>query len=118
MTRSNPAGWRRGFARWLTPFLAALGHRARRRWAPVYLRGLLAGGERKSVRPLAARVAPADGEQLHHFVCASRWDPAPLERVLTEAAQRLVGGRDAVLVVDDTSLPKQGHHSVGIAHQC
>jgi SRSO17 transposase len=50
-------------------------------------------------------------------VCASGWDAAPLERVLTEAAQRLVGGRDAVLVVDDTPLPKQGHHSVGVAHQ-
>jgi len=83
----------------------------------VYLRGLLAPGERKSIRPLATRVAPAEGEQLHHFVCASGWDPAPLERVLVGMAQRLVGGRDAVLVVDDTTLPKQGHHSVGVAHQ-
>ena len=43
----------------------------------MYLRGLLAPGERKRVRPLAARDAPGDGEQGHHFVCASGWDPAP-----------------------------------------
>jgi SRSO17 transposase len=117
MTRRRPARWEREFTRWLAPFLETLGHRARRRWAPVYLRGLLAPGERKSIRPLAARVAPADGEQLHHFVCASGWDPVPLERVLVGVAQRLVGGRDAVLVVDDTTLPKQGRRSVGVAHQ-
>ena len=49
--------WQREFGSWLRPFVAALGHAARRRWAQVYLQGLLAPGERKSVRPLAARVA-------------------------------------------------------------
>jgi SRSO17 transposase len=109
--------WTRDLQRWLAPFLAVLGHPARRRWAPVYLLGLLGPGERKSVRPLAARVAPADGEQLHHFVAASRWDTGPLEAVLAREAQRLVGGRDAVLIVDDTALPKRGRSSVGVAHQ-
>jgi SRSO17 transposase len=80
-------------------------------------RGLLGPGERKSVQPLAARVAPNDHEQLHHFVCTSCWDPAPLERVLAEEAQRLVGGAEAVLIVDDTTLLKQGKHSVGVARQ-
>ena len=32
-------------------------------------------------------------------------------------ADRLVGGGDAVLVVDDTALPKKGRHSVGVAPQ-
>jgi SRSO17 transposase len=109
--------WKRDLQRWLAPFLAVLGHPARRRWAPVYLLGLLGPGERKSVRPLAARVAPTDGEQLHHFVAASRWDTSPLELVLAREAQRLVGGPDAVLIVDDTALPKRGRGSVGVAHQ-
>ena len=30
---------------------------------------------------------------------------------------RLVGGPDAVLVIDDTALPKKGTHSVGVAPQ-
>ena len=85
--------WEREFERWLTPFLEALGDRRRREWAPVYLRGLLGPGERKSIQPVAARVAPDDYQQLHHFVACSHWDPAPLERVLATEAQRLVGGR-------------------------
>jgi SRSO17 transposase len=97
--------------------VAALGHVARRRWAPVYLRGLLAPGERKSVEPLAARAAPGEYEQLHHFVATSTWPTAPLERVLAEHAQHLVGGPGAVLIVDDTTLLKQGRCSVGVAHQ-
>src|SRR5687767_12706701 len=109
--------WRREFTRWLAPFLAVLGHTARRRWAPVYLLGLLGPGERKCIQPLAARVAPADGEQLHHFVATSHWDTAPLEGVLAREGQRLVGGAEAVLIVDDTAVPKQGTCSVGVAHQ-
>ena len=109
--------WEREFDRWLAPFWAALGDKRRGQWGPVYVRGLLGPGERKSVGPLAARVAPADYEQLHHFVCASCWDPAPLERVLAERAQRMVGGRGAVLIVDDTALLKKGARSVGVARQ-
>jgi SRSO17 transposase len=109
--------WRAEFDAWLEPFLAALGHKARRTWAPLYLRGLLGPGARKSVEPLAARVAPADVQQLHHFVSASTWPTEPLEAVLAAEADALVGGREAVLVVDDTALPKQGRHSVGVARQ-
>jgi len=30
-------------------------------------------------------------------------------------ADRLVGGDDAVPVIDDTAVPKRGEHSVGVA---
>ncbi len=115
--RGTEADWEQEFARWVTPFLKALGHKARRRWAPVYLRGLLGPGARKSIQPLAARVAPDDHEPLHHFIATSAWDPAPLDAALVHEAQRLVGGPDAVLIVDDTALVKQGRHSVGVARQ-
>lgn len=85
-------GWEREFERWLAPFLEALGHKKQRKWAPVYMRGLLGPGDRKSVAPMAERVAPDDGEQLHHFLCTSCWDPAPLERTLADKAQQMVGG--------------------------
>jgi SRSO17 transposase len=118
MSRAPPdRAWQAAFARWLRPFLAALQREAQRRWAPVYLEGLLGPGERKSVAPMAARVAPSDVQQLHHFVATSPWATAPLERVLAETAQRLVGGSAAVLIIDDTALPKQGRHSVGVARQ-
>lgn len=115
--RSAAGGWEAEFARWLRPFLTALQREAQRHWAPVYLQGLLGPGERKSVAPMAARVAPDDVQQLHHFVATSPWATAPLEQVLAHTAQRLVGGPGAVLIIDDTALPKQGRHSVGVARQ-
>ena len=109
--------WQAEFDAWLAPFLARLGRTEQRRWAPVYLQGLLGPGERKSVEPMAARVAPGEVQQLHHFVAASPWAVAPLEEELVRQAERLVGGPDAVLVIDDTALVKQGKHSVGVARQ-
>jgi SRSO17 transposase len=47
--------WEAEFDRWMQPFLAAFGHKAQRCWAPVYVRGLIAPGERKSVEPMARR---------------------------------------------------------------
>jgi SRSO17 transposase len=114
---SAPGGWEGELERWLAPFLAALRREAQRRWAVVYLKGLILPGERKSVEPLAARVAPGSAEQLHHLIGGSPWATGPLEAVLAREADRLVGGPDAVLVVDDTALPKQGRHSVGVARQ-
>jgi len=66
---------------------------------------------------MAERLAPGDYDQLHHFVSAGVWDEAPLERELANQADRLVGGADAFLVIDDTTLPKKGTHSVGVAAQ-
>ena len=40
-------GWEEELERWLEPFLGRLRRRAQRRWAPVYLKGLLLPGERK-----------------------------------------------------------------------
>jgi SRSO17 transposase len=117
MSSAIHTDWQPQLMRFSEPFLAALGHKARRRQAPLYLAGLLGPAERKSVQPMAARVAPDDYEQLHHFVASSHWDLAPLERELIGVADRLVGGEDAYLVIDDSSLVKKGHHSVGVAHQ-
>src|SRR4051812_20913578 len=111
------ADWELAFTEWLKPFLEALGHKVRQRWAPVYVRGLLSPGERKSVQPMAARVAPADCDQLHHFISSPAWQTAPLAAVLAHEADRLVGGPGAGLIIDDTPLPKKGEHSVGVARQ-
>ena len=117
MDGSSVEGWEDELERWLEPFLAGLRRKAQRRWAPFYLKGLILPGERKSVEPMAARVAPADTQQLHHFVSTSPWPTAPLDEELVRAADRLVGGPSAVLVVDDTALVKQGRHSVGVQRQ-
>ena len=84
------------------PFLAVLQRSEQRYWAPLYLKGLLGPGERKSVEPIAQRVCPGQTQQLHHFVSTSCWPTAPLQQVLRKMADSLVGGEDAVLIMNDT----------------
>ena len=74
---------------------------------PLYVAGLIGPGDRKSVQPMAARLAPGEYDQLHHFIADGVWDAAPLEAELLVQADRLVGGKDAVLVIDDTAMAKK-----------
>ena len=109
--------WRSDLEIWLAPFLAALHHKTRARMCPAYIAGLIGPGDRKSVQPMAARAGDANYDQLHHFVSSGVWDAAPLEAALLTEADAQVGGDDAWLIIDDTSLPKKGTHSVGVAPQ-
>jgi SRSO17 transposase len=113
----HASGWEARLERWLAPFLDALGDKRRRRWAPLYIMGLLLPGERKSMQPISLRVAPEDVEQIHHFVATSCWDTAPLEEVLWQKCEGLLGGNTSYIIVDDTGIPKKGTESVGVAHQ-
>ena len=92
---------------WLVPFLTAMGRKTRRHWAPFYLRGLLGPGDRKSLQPMAARLGLPGHDQLQHFIASPAWSDAPLWAALAREADRLVGGPDACLVIDDTALPKK-----------
>jgi SRSO17 transposase len=65
----------------------------------------------------AERLAFGEYDQLHHFIAAGVWDARPVETELLVQADRFVGGSDAVLVIDDTAIPKKGAHSVGVAAQ-
>src|ERR687888_476934 len=109
--------WKEELGRWLKPFLDRLGHKARRQMCPLYVSGLIGPGDRKSIQPMAERLAVGEYDQLHHFIAAGVWNAAPLETELLVQADRLVGGSDAVLVIDDTAIPKKGTHSVGVAAQ-
>src|SRR5215217_3701934 len=102
---------------WLTPFLEVVGRKTRRTWAPLYVRGLLGPGECKSLQPMALQLGLGGHDQLQHFIASPAWNDGPLWTVLAHEADRLIGGADAVLVVDDTALPKKGTLSVGVARQ-
>ena len=109
--------WMEELGRFLEPFLARLGHKARRRMCPLYVSGLIGPGDRKSIQPMAERLVLGEYDQLHHFIAAGVWDAGPVETELLVQADKLVGGTDAVLVIDDTAIPKKGTHSVGVAAQ-
>jgi SRSO17 transposase len=109
--------WQADLERWLAPFAAALQHKTRERMCPAYVAGLIGPGDRKSIQPMAARDSGVSYDQLHHFIGSGVWDAAPLAAALLVEADKLVGGDNAWLIIDDTALPKKGRHSVGVAPQ-
>src|SRR4051812_28847367 len=111
------AGVVRDLDEWLQPFVEVLGRKTRRTWAPLYVRGLLGPGERKSLQPMALQLGLGGHDQLQHFIASPAWDDGALWTVLAQQADRMIGGPDAVLVIDDTALPKKGTLSVGVARQ-
>jgi SRSO17 transposase len=86
-----------------------------RRWGEVYVRGLMLDGKRKSIEPMAARLADGDEQCLQQFVNQSPWDPVAVRRALARRMSRELSS-DA-WVIDDTGFPKFGKMSVGVARQ-
>ena len=68
--------WEDELGRWLEPFLDRLGHKARRRMCPLYVSGLIGPGDRKSVQPMAARLAPGDYDLSLSQIKSGRIDDA------------------------------------------
>ncbi|MER7183124.1 transposase [Streptomyces hyaluromycini] len=85
-----------------------------RRWARVYLQGLMAAPGRKSIRRLAEAVSgsPTAPQSLHQFVNASPWDWAPARGELLGWSRRRTTVR--ALSVGMAVLPKRGEHSCGV----
>ena len=104
---SGTLDWKDDLERWLRPFVDRLRHKSRRRMCPLYVSGLIGPGDRKSIQPMARRLALGECDQLHHFIAAGVWDAAPVETELLVQADRLVGGSDAMLVIDDTAIPTE-----------
>jgi SRSO17 transposase len=106
------------FAAYLEAIAAVVGHSRRAAAARAYCTGLLLPGERKSIEPMAARLAPgrvqAKHQSLHHVVAKAEWDDAALLRAVREQALPAIEQHGPVCywMVDDTAFPKQGEHSV------
>jgi SRSO17 transposase len=88
-----------------------------------YCAGLLLPGERKSIEPMAARLAPDNvrrmHQSLHHLVADAPWND---EEILGQVRRQVLpamqkNGPVVAWIVDDTGFPKQGKHSVGVARQ-
>jgi SRSO17 transposase len=100
----------------LEDLLEPMGRRERRHWARVYIQGLLLDGERKSIEPLASRIAGADVQALRQFVGQSPWAVEEVQRRLAHKVIDLLSEAE-VWIIDETSFPKAGRHSVGVARQ-
>src|SRR5687767_2473463 len=107
------------FATYVERLSSAVGHADRKAPLKAYCTGLILPGERKSVEPMAARVAPgrvqSAHQSLHHFVAKADWsDDAVLAVVRAQVLPVLERqGPIRAWIVDDTGFPKKGRYSVG-----
>ncbi|HEV8276868.1 MAG TPA: IS701 family transposase [Streptosporangiaceae bacterium] len=94
--------------------LGGLPRRGQRAAGALYVRGLLAGGRRKSMQPMAARLGTGH-QRLQQFITSSAWDYVAVRRNVARwfAASLPV----EALVVDDTGFPKDGTASPCVARQ-
>ena len=111
------------FASYVDELASVIGHVGRVAPLHDYCAGLLASEGRRSVEPMAALTAPsevaAQHQRLLHFVGEGDWSDA---RVLAKVREMVVPviehhGPITAWIVDDSSYPKQGSHSVGVHHQ-
>ncbi len=94
--------------------LGGLPRKDQRAAGELYVRGLLTGGQRKSMVPMAERLG-VDHQRLQQFITSSTWDYAAVRRNVARwfAASQPV----EALVVDDTGFPKDGTASPCVARQ-
>src|SRR6476469_9363539 len=93
-------------------------------WCGVYLRGLIQDGDRKSAEPMAARVPLPPGldvsdpdQALQQFLGQSTWDEQAVWRRYRSIMAETFAAPAGIFVIDDTTFPKQGKHSVGVQRQ-
>ena len=111
------------FVEYLDGLTSVIGHADRAAPLKGYCTGLLAAEGRRSVEPMAAVTAPAgvsaQHQKLLHFVANAAWSD---ELVLAKVQEMVLPqierhGPIEAWIIDDTSFPKQGRHSVGVHHQ-
>ena len=119
----SPGAQQRRFAAYLDRLAQAAEHLDRVAPLKSYCTGLLLPGERKSVEPMAARLAPHNvrrtHQSLHHVVAHAPWsDEALLAGVRKEVLPAMMEkGPLVAWIVDDTGFVKKGQHSVGVTRQ-
>ena len=93
-------------------------------YSGVYLQGLILDGQRKSIEPLSRKVTLPPGLQvadldqaLQQFVGQSTWDDQALWKRYRSVMAETFASPAGIFVIDDTSFPKQGQHSVGVQRQ-
>lgn len=122
-TGTAPGPQKRRFAAYIGGLAEAAGHADRAIPVQNYCTGLLLDGERKSVEPMAARLAPENvrrtHQSLHHLVADAPWSDESVLRQVRKSVLPVMQrhGKVVCWIVDDTGFPKKGNHSVGVARQ-
>ena len=83
----------------------------------TYLRGLLAGVERKNGWQLAELAGDLSPANVQHFIGRAAWDADAVRDDLRAYVVEHLGQPDGVLIVDETGFLKKGDKSVGVQRQ-
>src|SRR6202166_2553308 len=111
------------FAGYVEGLVRGIGHADRAGPLRDYCTGLVMPCGRKSVEPMAAITARgrtgAQHQSLLHFVGQGGWSDAEVLGKVREMVLPKIESHGPIeaWIIDDTSFPKQGRHSVGVAHQ-
>jgi SRSO17 transposase len=111
------------FAAYVGELADVIGHADRVLQLRDYCTGLLASEGRRSVEPIAAVTAPGEvsvqHQRLLHFVNQSDWSDTLVLAKVRSLVIPTIERREPIKawIIDDTSYPKQGSHSVGVHHQ-
>jgi SRSO17 transposase len=111
------------FAAYVGELTSVIGHADRARPLNDYCAGLLVLDGRRSVEPMAALTALAEASVQHqkllHFVANSPWAEKPALAKVRELVLPALEQHEPMQarIIDDTSFPKCGSHSVGVQHQ-
>jgi len=117
------AGVEARFEAYVDRLVGVIGHADRAGPLRDYCTGLLLPVARKSVEPMAAAMRPdrvsAKHQSLLHFVGQGGWSDDALMACVREQVLPVVERHGPVeaWIVDDTSFPKKGTHSVGVMRQ-
>ena len=123
MTDRRDDAFEADFDAYVERLAGVIGHADRVEPLKDYCAGLLLPLERKSVEPLAAVLRPdrvaAKHQSLLHFVGQGGWSDEALLARVREMVLPVIErhGPIEAWIIDDTSFPKKGRHSVGVARQ-
>jgi len=110
-------------AAYLGELTTVVGHANRVRPLMDYCAGLLVTEGRRNAETMAVVTKPAQvsaqHQKLMHIVANSEWSDEPMLAKVRELVVPSMTRRGPIeaWIIDDTSFPKQGRHSVGVHHQ-
>jgi len=86
--------------------------------AAQYLQGQFTCQGENNLKAFEKWVPETDYQSLHHFISRSPWEDKPVIDDIAQSVKPLIGSVEyGSLHIDESGLPKQGSHSVGVTRQ-
>jgi len=86
------------------------------RIAPAYVEGVIRPGSHKTLRGIGKRLN-INEHRVRRFISESPWEHDAVQDHLNEHIPETIASPEAMLIVDDVDILKDGHNSVGVKPQ-